>query len=59
MGLERFKKLYDSLLECDDLHLMFRGMTGEWEKDKNRFIKLQQEMEKELNFKDEGDNING
>ena len=39
------KKLYDTLLESEELHDIFSGMTGEWEKDKVRFTKLQKEME--------------
>ena len=39
------KKLYDSLKEADELHEIFSGMTGDWEKDKKRFAQLQTEME--------------
>ena len=31
---------------------MFEGMTGYWEKDKNRFVKAQRELEDIVNFKD-------
>ncbi len=52
MGEERFKKLYDALLECEELYVMFNGMTGDWEKDQKRFVKAQKSMEDSINFKD-------
>lgn len=52
MSKERFRNLYDSLLQTDELFVMFVGMTGEWEKDKNSFIKTQKELEDIINFKD-------
>ena len=52
MSKERFRNLYDSLLQTDELFVMFAGMTGEWEKDKNSFIKAQKELEDIINFKD-------
>ena len=39
MSKERFRNLYDSLLQTDELFVMFAGMTGDWEKDKNNFVK--------------------
>ena len=52
MSKERFRNLYDSLLQTDELFVMFAGMTGVWEKDKNSFIKAQKELEDIINFKD-------
>ena len=52
MSKERFRNLYGSLLQTDELFVMFTGMTGEWEKDKNSFIKAQKELEDIINFKD-------
>ena len=52
MSKERFRNLYDSLLQTDELFVMFTGMTGDWEKDKNSFIKAQKELEDIINFKD-------
>ena len=52
MSKERFKNLYDSLPQTDELFVMFEGMTGYWEKDKNRFVKAQRELEDIVNFKD-------
>ena len=38
MSKERFRNLYDSLLQTDELFVMFAGMTGDCEKDKNNFF---------------------
>ena len=40
-----YKNLYDCLLESDELYVMFRGMKGDWEKDKKRFIEEQEKLE--------------
>ena len=45
MSKERFRNLYDSLLQTDELFVMFAGMTGEWEKDKKLFVELQYQNE--------------
>lgn len=37
MNEEMIKAIYDSLLENDEL---FYGLTGDWEKDRKRFIKM-------------------
>ena len=52
MSKERFRNLYDSLLQTVELFVMFTGMTGDWEKDKNSFVKAQKELEDIINFKD-------
>lgn len=52
MDNTRFKKLYDCLLESEDLYTMVKGMTGDWVKDKNKFIKSQTELEDIVKFKD-------
>lgn len=49
---ETFKNLYNCLLESEDLHTLFRGMTGDWEKDKKRFIKEQLKLEELANIID-------
>lgn len=46
--MEKYRELYDSLLKDDDLHLICRSFTGEWESDKDRFCKIQKEMDAEL-----------
>ena len=46
--MDKYKELYDSLLEDDGLHMICRTFTGEWEKDKDRFVKIQKEMDSEL-----------
>jgi hypothetical protein len=43
--MTRFKKLYEALLENSELYVMFDGMTGEWEEDKNEFIEAQKLLE--------------
>lgn len=45
----RFKNLYNCLLESDELS-MFKGMKGDWEKDKERFIKEQLKLEELANI---------
>jgi hypothetical protein len=43
---KHLKQLYESLLETDQL----KGMSGEWEEDKNKFIKFQKELEEMANI---------
>jgi hypothetical protein len=50
--MSRFKKLYDSLLETEELKMMFPKMTGVWEKDKENFIKQQQQLENQAGLTD-------
>lgn len=33
------KKEYDAMLNSGDLEILFPDMTGDWEKDKKRFIR--------------------
>jgi len=49
---KRFRKLYDSMLGSGELKDVFGSMTGDWEKDKKKFIKEQLDMEELLNMKD-------
>lgn len=44
-----FRKLYDCLLESDELYVMFKGMKGEWEIDSKKFIQSQLDLEKMVN----------
>lgn len=55
MSTKRFENLYKALLENEDLHLMFAGMKGTWEEDRDRFIKAQKELENVVNFIDTTD----
>lgn len=48
--MDRFKVLYDSMLESGDLSEVFPSMSGEWEKDKKKFIYEQTELEKLINL---------
>lgn len=52
MKEENYKQLYDCLLQTEDLHRMFRGLSGDWAKDKNKFIKAQKELEQDANVID-------
>lgn len=52
MGKDRFKKIYECLLESEELYIMFPGMSGNWEKDEKNFIKAQKELEEVVEFKD-------
>ncbi len=45
-----FKQLYDCLLESEDLHLMYKGLTGIWSKDKDKFIRFQKDLEQLANI---------
>lgn len=47
-----FKKLYDCLLDSEDLQTMYKGMTLDWDKDKDKFIKFQEELETLANIQD-------
>jgi hypothetical protein len=38
MGLDEAKKLYDSLKDSGDLKRMYKSMSGDWTKDKSKFI---------------------
>lgn len=44
-----FKKLYDCLLDSEDLKTIYKGMTGDFEKDKEKFIRFQTELEQLAN----------
>ena len=52
MSKDRFKKIYECLLESEELYIMFSGMSGNWEKDEKSFIKVQKELEDVVQFKD-------
>lgn len=43
-----YELLYKSLLEKGELRMVSPKMTGDWEKDKKLFTKLQQDLEKLL-----------
>ena len=43
--MEKYRSLYNCLLESDELYVMFEGMTGIWEKDNKKFTKAQEELE--------------
>lgn len=45
-----FKSLYTCLLESEDLHVLYKGMTGDWEKDQKIFIKNQKALEELANI---------
>ena len=43
---QRFKNLYEWMLQKGDISSFLPRATGEWEKDKKRFIAFQTEIEK-------------
>jgi len=45
MPQEEIKPIYDSLLESGDLKTMYSDMTGDWEKDKDKFTRLYSQNE--------------
>lgn len=49
---DRFKNLYEALLENGELTLVFPKFKGTWEKDSSLFIKMQKEIEENINFID-------
>lgn len=48
----RFKNLYDWMNQTGDLQDFLPKATGNWEKDKKKFISYQTEMEKLANLRD-------
>ena len=50
---ENFKKLYDFLLETRELKIRYKGLSGIWEEDREKFIKYQTELETLANIIDE------
>lgn len=53
--MNNYENLYGCLKDSEDLFMMFEGMTGNWEKDKVRFIKAQKELEKIANITEVND----
>ena len=49
---KRFENLYRWMRQKEELNDFLPKATGIWEKDKNRFIRFQQEMEKLANLTD-------
>jgi|GEM_PF-5339930 len=43
-----YRKLYDTLLETDELKIMFPKFKGDWEHDKKLFIDYQKKLEVEI-----------
>ena len=52
MHEDRFKNLYEFMLKNKELKQLMPKATGEWEQDKDKFIKLQLDMENMANFTD-------
>jgi hypothetical protein len=49
---QRFKNLYDWMLQKGDISSFLPKATGEWEKDKKNFILYQTNMEELANLTD-------
>lgn len=45
---EEMQKQYDSFKESGDLKMLFPGLSGNWEKDKNKFKKVWEEHQRLL-----------
>ena len=52
MEEKRFKNLYMWMVQKKEINDFLPNATGEWEKDRSRFIRFQQEMEKLANLTD-------
>jgi hypothetical protein len=46
MEAKRFKSLYDWMKQTGELHNFLPRAKGDWDKDKDRFIQIQEAMEK-------------
>lgn len=46
----RYEKLYNCLLDSEELHMLYIGLKGSWKEDKSKFIKQQQALEKIVNY---------
>lgn len=44
--MEAYRKLYEYMRDNRELHRVYYDMTGDWEIDKEKFIRAQQELEK-------------
>ena len=44
----KYKALYESLKDVNELSRFMPKMTGDWEKDKKKFIVYQEDLEKQL-----------
>jgi len=40
------QKQYQAFKESGDLKVLFRGMSGDWEKDKSKFIRIYEENQR-------------
>jgi hypothetical protein len=43
------QKQYQSFKESGDLKVLFRGMSGDWEKDKIKFTRIYEENQRIMN----------
>ena len=48
--MSRYKRLYESMSAAGDLKEVFPRLSGEWLKDKDKFIKEQQRLEEVINL---------
>ena len=48
--MSRYKRLYESMSIAGDLKEVFPRLSGEWLKDKDKFIKEQQRLEEYINL---------
>lgn len=50
--MSRYKELYNTLLNNDELQFFLPKYKGTWEEDSKAFIKMQREMEEIVGLKD-------
>lgn len=43
---QKIQKQYQAFKESGDLKVLFRGMSGDWEKDKLKFTRIYEEHER-------------
>ena len=43
---QEVQKQYQAFKESGDLKVLFRGMSGDWEKDKSKFIRIYEENQR-------------
>ena len=48
MNSKSYYNLYNALLESGELYDMFPNMAGDWFLDKEKFIKIQEQLEEDL-----------
>lgn len=48
--MQKIKKQFDMFVETGELKMLFPGLTGNWDKDKERFMKLHEQMSRAIDI---------